>query len=166
MCFQFCLLKYIRKFIVFSSGAIIVLSTIIRKLQFYRMLPQTIAILSSEQKKSRNFCQMFAGLVSLSSWVLIFMTQKSSQTGWGAGSSSAPASVLSSAASSSSGKQPCLVSGGGDGAMNSPLSSRAGSAVRVSSLQKWVLLCSLPRVSDWRKDKLLSTSVSRLATAG
>ena len=97
------------------------------------MLPQTIAILSSEQKKSRNFCQMLAGLVSLSSWVLIFYDSKEFPDGVGcwlcsAASSSAPPSVLSSAASSSSGKYivlvpGLLVSGGPDGAMNPALSS-------------------------------------------
>ena len=44
---MFCVKRYIRKFIVFSSGAIIVLSTIIRKLYFYRMLLQTIVKMSS-----------------------------------------------------------------------------------------------------------------------
>ena len=95
-----------------------------------------------------------------------FITQKSSQTGWGAGSvsassPSAAASVPSSAASSSSGK--CLP--GGVWRWWSERSNEllaccavlclAGCAVRVSSLQKWVLLSSLPRVSDWRKDKLI-----------
>ena len=40
------------------------------------MLPQTIAILSSDRKKSRKFWPMFAGQASLSSWVLIFYNSK------------------------------------------------------------------------------------------
>ena len=44
---MFCVKRYIRKFLVFSSVAIIVLSTIIRKLYFYRMLLQTIVKMSS-----------------------------------------------------------------------------------------------------------------------
>ena len=110
-----------------------------------------------------------------------FMTQKSSQTGWGAGSALLCWLILSATFSalfsglflqrqiSSIGAWPAGV--WRSWRSNEPCSvlswpALLWPAVRVSSLQKWVLLCSLPRVSDWRKDKLMSTSVSRLATAG
>ena len=139
------------------------------------MLPQTIAILSSDRKKSRNFCQIIDACWSAISLQLgsHFLWLKrvprlggvvASQGSVSASSPSAAASVPSSAASSSSGKYLwCLALV--VGAMNS-CSALLCCAVRVSSLQKWVLLCSLPRVSDWRKDKLImSTTVSRLASA-
>ena len=129
------------------------------------MLPQTIAILSSDRKKIKKV--LFAGRASLSSWVLIFISQKSSQTGWGAGSASPPStpsaavSVPSSAASSSSGRYAwCLALA--VGVRSNEL--LACWAVRVSSLQEWVLLSPLPRVSDWRADKQISTTASRLAS--
>ena len=72
---MFCVERYIRKLIVFSFGAIIVLSTIIRKLYLSRMLPQTIVKMSSDQKQSLGLVPC-TRLVSLSSWVLVFYNSK------------------------------------------------------------------------------------------
>ena len=62
---MFCVKRYIRKFIVFSSDAIIVLSTIIRKLYLSRMLPQTIVKMSSDQKTKFGACPLHKASISL-----------------------------------------------------------------------------------------------------
>ena len=89
-----------------------------------RQLPSCHQTRKNQETSARRLLVSHLSPVGFS----FFMTQKSSQTGWGAGSSSAPPSVLSSAASSSSGKYlvlvpGLLVSGGPDGAMNPALSS-------------------------------------------